>query len=104
MINTASNKYLFQGYHYPGAQKPSNTFFQTWADVDDALIHPYNMPYNPVAPVAMGTAFDYGTLACAALAMTADESGGAAAWAWMKPNGYDIAVWSYDPKFAIIPR
>lgn len=89
-------------YRYPVKNK-AGSFYQNWHDALNSA------NYNPAWTSVWETDktnlnHGYSNFASLAVAMSANEPGGASAWSWMNANGYSTNDWSQNPKMAIIPR
>ena len=91
-------------------QSPAD-IWATYANSADGSV-PTSMPANPAngfpaagAPNTFGVTLEgYGTIAASAIAMTAGAPDGAAAWTAVQPWHAGSIYYSYDPRWAIIPR
>jgi hypothetical protein len=79
--------------------KKTGGFFQTWPDAFDIPGWTSGWEYNLNDPM-----HGYSYFAMAAMSFLTNEPGGAAAWAWVNTNGYQVANWPANPKMAILPR
>jgi hypothetical protein len=89
-------------YRYPVKNK-AGSFYQNWHDALN--LANYNPAWTSVWEAdKTNLNHGYANFASLAVAMSANEPGGASAWSWMNANGYSTNDWSQNPKMAVIPR
>jgi hypothetical protein len=101
LTNAAYNPYLVATYR-SCTQDQTGAWFTTWAARKAAYLSSVQTlaTWND-SPTAIP---DYAELATSAVSYMANESGGAAAWSFMKTNALSSGIVGFVPKYAIMPR
>jgi hypothetical protein len=100
LSDSSYSPYLIAVYREPTTSTATGTWFQTWAEQKAAFT---------AAAQARGASYWinnlYAELALFGVSYLTGESGGGAAWAFVKAHSLDVdTVYNTDPRYAVVPR
>jgi len=107
--NPAYNQYLLQAGRMPATYK-NGTFINNWADMKSgylatqaqAIADQTNI-WQTMTGFPKSSAEGYDALSFSAMAGIADQTGGAAAWAWAAAQEVGFTLMTNDPRWKLLP-